>query len=234
MNERFCGNCTHKGKGQVICPACANCDDKHSGWEAMADDCSKGTRFRWYLESMPVTNEPPIRKVLDGIDERDARISELEAEVGRRGQRIRELQTQADLGIEFNHDAAAELATRDAEIARLRTCAREMARAARGRREAATVAQMRSIIDTVLLRHRTRQRDELAAELDERAEVIVGLQRELEKRRGEVVRIKRGDGGAWWNKYLERRECPSCIAPGLVDHGGGLLCGECHTIWAKP
>jgi len=38
MTERFCGNCAHEGKGQVICTNCANCDDDYSGWEPLPDD----------------------------------------------------------------------------------------------------------------------------------------------------------------------------------------------------
>jgi len=43
--------------------------------------------FRWYLESMPITNQPDIRRILDGIDARDAEIRSLNALVVRNTRR---------------------------------------------------------------------------------------------------------------------------------------------------
>jgi len=110
---------------------------------------------------------------------------------------------------------------RDAEIARLRTCAREMARVARGWRESCTVAQIRSVIDTVMLRHRTRQRDE-------QADVIVSLQAALEAKRGEAEIAALT---SVLHDLTDLRPCPKCGAwtsPDLDDY----FCDECAHRWS--
>ena len=173
------------------------------------DDVSQGTEYRWYLESMPVTNEPDIRRILDGIDARDAEIGRLRAknrELNRRATiaegAVRHRTVKPSRGGFGRALANAAAASWQMESDRWKATARRMAHDARSWR-----GQAETDAETV---------EELKARLE-----IQGA--EIERWKATARRMAkearaRVAGAAEWivHEYFEGNDCP----PGLNGLGG--------------